>query len=153
MATRTIDKTKILARPPFTITFKDDVPADIVSIYVAGGDALTLTPELKTVETELSDAAELDDIVGLRGLVEYNFEEFDQTDIDSINSDTDSVEIATSKGGANGTGKTITFDSLDHCRAMPAEGWGTRVEIKKVVTGTDLNTLMSNLYSISDNAA
>jgi len=152
MAARTIDKTKMLARPPFTITFEDGSAAELLSVYVANGDNLSLNMELKTVDTDLGDASELSDIVGLRGMVTYNLEELDQTDIDSLNDSAEVVKVATNKGGANGTGKTITFDTLDHVRALPADGWGTQVEIKKVVTGSDLTTLLGSMYTLEDNA-
>lgn len=152
MATTNITKSKIVLRPPMTFTINDDVPAEVISRYVAEGDALTFTPELKTVERELSDASELDDIVGIRAIIEYQLEEFDQTDIDAVNADGDQLVIATDKGGANDTGVTFTMDNLDYIRALPAEGWGTIIRIKKVVPGSVLSTILGSLYTLSDNA-
>lgn len=152
MATQQIQKSKILFRPPIAFTVNDAVPAEVFSRYVANGDPFTFTPELKTVETELSDASELDDIVAIRAVIEWNIEELDQTDMDAINNNGAQIVLASDKGGANGTGKTLTMDNLDFIRAYPAEGWGTIIRVKKVVPGSSLPTLLSSLYSLSDNA-
>lgn len=127
--------------------------AEVFSRYVSVGDAVSMTPEPKTTEQELSDASELDDIVGIRGMLEYTFEELDQADLDAVNQRGAVFEVVTDKGGTNGTGKTFRMVNCDYIRMRPAEGWGSALAVKKVGLGTDLPTLLADLYTLSDNAA
>lgn len=127
--------------------------AEVLNIYVADGDTLSVTPEFKTIDNDMSDAQELADIVAAKAVIEYTFEEFEQADIDAVNSRGDVFEVETSKGGANGTGKLFNMTGLDHIRAMPSGEYGTMIQAKKVAPGGAIAMVLSNLYTLSDNAA
>lgn len=146
MASRSLNLTNILYGPG--------------TITVNGGAAEKLSlslPDLKPAldnfnvkkvrsEEELVNGQELPFTLAQEAELSLLFDELDATDFAAVD-DGDEIVIASSKGGANGTGMTLTMASCDVVYAE-AEGMKTKIIARKTAEGDDL----SDIITIADNA-
>ena len=145
MASRSLNLTNILYGP------------GTVTVNGGGAEKLSLSlPDLKPVldnfnikkvrsEEELVNGQELPFTQAQEAELSLLFDELDTTDFGAID-DGDEIVIASSKGGANGTGITATMSDCDIVYAE-AEGFKTKIIARKTAEGDSL----SDIITIADN--
>lgn len=146
MASRSINLTNIFYGP------------GTITVNGGGAEKISLTlPDLKPVldtlnikkvrsEEEIVNGQELPFTLAQEAELSLLFDELDADDFGAID-DGDEIEIVSSKGGANGSGMTLTMASCDVVYAE-AEGMKTKIIARKTAEGDDL----SDIVTISDNA-
>jgi len=146
MASRSINLTNIFYGP------------GTITVNGGGAEKISLTlPDLKPVldtlnikkvrsEEEIVNGQELPFTLAQEAELSLLFDELDADDFGAID-DGDEIKIVSSKGGANGSGMTLTMASCDVVYAE-AEGMKTKIIARKTAEGDDL----SDIVTISDNA-
>jgi len=128
-----------------------------LAVNLAGAEKITLNiPDLKIVtdgfsikkirmEQELVNAQELPFTVAQEASLEFLYDELQSADMVLID-DGDEIVIASTKGGANGTGITVTMALCDIVYSEVA-GFKTKIVARKTAQGDSL----ASIITISDN--
>ena len=146
MATRDIAHADIMRGRNLVVTVNDSTPAEVLSLQNIKDGIVSLVESIKEDIYEVEDGTEIINKFARKCTFEFSFSEVDQTDIAALAVDGGEIEIVTSEGGANETGKTLTITACDSIIGFIDDLKTKIVAIKTAAIGT-------LPYSITDNAA
>jgi len=118
-------KADVLIGRPGTLT----VTGASLSYTCIQGDKYDFREEPNVVRTPLADGLELPIIQSRKSIFEITIEVLDQTDLDAINDSGTGITFATTTGGDNGTGHTLTIASPDLIMAH-VDGGKTHITVE-----------------------
>lgn len=146
MATRDIAHADIMRSRNLTVTVNDDQAAEVISLQKIKDGIVSLSEEIKEDVYEVEDGTEIINKFARKCTFEFIFSEVDSTDIAALAVDGGEIELMTSEGGANGTGKTLTVTACDSII-------GLIDDLKTKIIAVKITAIGTLPYTITDNAA
>lgn len=146
MAARDITHVDIFRGRPDIVTINGSA-AEIISLQNIKDGIVVIQEEIKKSTYEVVDSTEMTEKQGRKITFEFKYDELVQADIQAIVDGGDEITVATSKGGANDTGKTITITGITDMDCF-VEDLMTKITATK--TSSDATVLP---FAVADNAA
>lgn len=141
MAARDILISDVLGGLLCTVTINDGVPAEIIAITNVKTEEVILNEEPEVLVTPtVSIGVERNETRSYKVTITFVMDENETdiiTTIRALQAGNGEIILATTEGGDNATGKTLTMTDCDRVDATIIEGHKTRIVLeKKVASGT-----------------